>query len=231
MTDLDIQGVTAVKSGIMTIPFVLALVIGSVIAGGFTQRSGYYVPMMLACATITPIGIALFTTFQTDTGHAKWIGYQVLMGFGIGLGMQQSSMAAQTCLEKIDVPTGVSLMFFGQQLGGTVFVSVGQNVLSSRLISGLAAAKIPGLDPAIVVDAGATNIRHVVKPEYLGAVLKAYNHAVTTVFDVAVGTSCFLIVGALLMEWRTIKKDRGKFQEQQKAKEISKASSTSEQKH
>jgi MFS family permease len=201
----------------MTIPFVLALVVGSIFAGACTQRFGYYVPFMLACAVIVPIAAGLFTTFQTDTGHAKWIGYQVLVGFGIGLGMQQSSMAAQTCLEKIDVPTGVSLMFFGQQLGGTVFVSVGQNILSSRLISALAAARIPGLDPRIVIN----------------AVLKAYNHAVTNVFDVAVGTGCVLIVGALAMEWRSVKKDKGKLQGQGKDEESSKSSdtSTSDQKH
>jgi MFS family permease len=212
----------------MTIPFVLALVFGTIFAGGCTQRFGYYVPFMLLSAVIVPIATGLFTTFQTDTGHAKWIGYQVLIGFGIGLGMQQSSMAAQTCLPKIDVPTGVSLMFFAQQLGGTVFVSVGQNILSSRLISGLAAARIPGLDPGIVVNAGATNIRNVVRPEYLGAVLKAYNHAVTTVFDVAVGTSCLLIVGAVFMEWKSVKKDKGKVKGQGQDKDVSKNVDTSE---
>lgn len=117
-------------------------------------------------------------------------------------------MAAQTCLERTDVPTGVSLMFLGQELGGAVFVSVGQNILSSRFISGLAAAKIPGLDPGIVVNAGATNIRDMVKPEYLDAILKAYNHAITTVFGVATGTSYVLIVGALFMEWKSVKKNK-----------------------
>jgi MFS family permease len=203
----------------MTIPFVLALVIGAIFAGGCTQRFGYYVPLMLASAIIVPIATGLFTTFHTDTGHAKWIGYQVLVGFGIGLGMQQSSMAAQTCLDKIDIPTGVSLMFFGQQLGGTVFVSVGQNVLSSRLIAGLLAAKVPGLDASMVVNTGATNLRDVVKPEFLAAVLKAYNHAVTTVFIVAVGTSCILIVGAVFMEWKSVKKDKARFRKQSQEQE------------
>lgn len=226
LSDLRYKGATAVKSGIMTIPFVLALVIGSIFAGGCTQRFGYYAPFMIAGAVIVPIAAGLFTTFHTDTGHAKWIGYQVLIGFGIGLGMQQSAMAAQTCLPKIDVPTGVSLMIFGQQFGGAVFVSVGQNILSSRLISRLAAAKIPGLDPGIVVNAGATNIRSVVRPEYLNAVLQAYNQAVTTVFDVAVGTACLLVVGALFMEWKSIKKNKGKMPGVREGKEVSKDSGT-----
>jgi hypothetical protein len=192
----------------MTIPFVLAVFVGSMFAGACTLGFGYYVPFMFACAIIVPIAMGLFTTFQTDTGHAKWIGYQAFIGFGIGLGINQSSMAAQTCLERIDVPTGVSLMILGQELGGAVFVSVGQNILSTRFISGLVAAKIPGLDPGIVVNAGATNIRDMVKPEHLNAVLKAYNHAITTIFDVATGPSCVLVVGALFMEWKNVKKDK-----------------------
>jgi hypothetical protein len=209
----------------MIIPFVLALVIGSIFAGGCTQRFGYYVPFMFLSAVILPIATGLFTTFHTDTGHAKWIGHQVFIGFGIGLSMPPASMAAQTVLPKIDVPTGVSLMFFSQQLGGAIFVSVGQNILSSRLISGLAKAKIPDFDPEIVVNAGATNIRNVVRPEFLGAVLQAYNHALTTVYDVAVGTSCLLIVGAVFMEWKSIKKDKGNVQRKRQGKEVSKASS------
>ena len=140
--------------------------------------------------------------------------------------MQQSSMAAQTCLDKIDVPTGVSLMFFGQQLGGTVFVSVGQNVLSSRLIAGLLVAKVPGLDASMVVNTGATNLRDVVKPEFLAAVLEAYNRAVTTVFGVAVGTSCILIVGAVFMEWKSVKKDKARFQKQSQGQEQEQAKGT-----
>lgn len=205
-----IKGVSAVKSGIMIIPTVLALVIGSILAGGLTQRFGYYVPFLYLAAVLVPISTGLFTTFTTTTGHAKWIGYQVLMGFGIGVGMQQSSMAAQTVLSRQpkDVPTGVSLMFFGQQLGGSIFVSVGQNVLSNKLIKGLIDAAVPGLSPSTVLDAGATGIRSVVDPKYLEAVLKAYNAAVTDVFYVAVGVSCVLIVGALAMEWKSVKKDK-----------------------
>ena len=75
-----------------------------------------------------------------------------------------------------------------------------------------------------MANAGATNIRSVVKPEYLGAALKVYNHAVVSVFDVAVGTSCVLIVGALIMECKSVKKDKEAFKEHEKAqkREVSK---------
>lgn len=33
-----------------------------------------------------PIGAGLITTFTPTTNHARWIGYQVIYGFGLGLG-------------------------------------------------------------------------------------------------------------------------------------------------
>lgn len=39
-------------------------------------------------------------------------------------------------LKDQDVPIGASLIFFSQWLGGAIFVSVGQNVLSTKLVSG-----------------------------------------------------------------------------------------------
>ncbi|KAL8789123.1 MAG: hypothetical protein Q9195_006989 [Heterodermia aff. obscurata] len=117
-------------------------------------------------------------------------------------------MAAQTVLPNKDVPTGVSLNFFAQQVGGTVFVSVGQNVLVNKLVSGLAG--IPNFDPQVVVNTGATEIKSVVPPQFLGIVKAVYNHALVGVFEVALVLACLTIFGSLAIEWRSIKaqKDR-----------------------
>ena len=198
-----IRGVSAVKSGIMNIPLVLSLVVGSIVAGGSVTATGYYTPFMIASAILMSVGSGLLTTFQQNTGHAKWIGYQTLYGFGVGLGMQQAAMGAQTVLPKGDVPTGVSLMFFAQSLGGALFVSVGQNVFTNRLVTGL--AHVSGLDPSVVVRTGATDLRKVVAPKDLGMVLLAYNDALTHAFDAALAVSCLSILGALAMEWKSVK--------------------------
>ena len=203
-----IKDATPVHSGIMNLPTLLSLVVASILSGIFVKKVGYYTPPLIACSVIMPIGLGLFTTFTPETGHARWIGYQVLFGFGLGLGMQQASMAAQTVLPKRDVPSGVSLNFFAQQLGGTVFVSVGQNVLVNKLVSGL--ADIPNFDSAVVVNTGATEIKSVIPPQFLGIVKAVYNHALTDVFEVALVLSCLTIFGTLAIEWKSIKaqKDR-----------------------
>jgi hypothetical protein len=48
------------------------------------------------------------------------------------------------------------------------------------------------------------------------------------VFDVAVGTSCILIVGAVFMEWKSVKKDKAKFQKQSQEQEQVQTKSTEE---
>ena len=141
-------------------------------------------------------------------GHPGWIGYQALIGLGIGMGMLQPSMAAQTTLLKKDVPIGVALVTFNQALGGAIFLSVGQVVFVNGLIGGL--ANIPGLDAAKIVNAGATDLRGIVGSSYLPNILTAYNHALTNVFKLATAVACISIVGALAMEWKSVKKGEAK---------------------
>lgn len=203
-----IKGVSAVQSGIDTLPLVLALVVGAISAGQATGRIGYYTPFMLASACIMPIGAGLITTFKLDTGKGMWIGYQILFGFGLGIGMQQGALAAQTVLAKQDVPTGVSLIFFSQMLGGAIFVSVGQNVLDSHLVSGLVKL-VHGLDPGEIVNTGATEIRQRVPAQYLHDVLVVYNSAVRQTFIVALAMGCIALLGAVFVEWRSVKGIQG----------------------
>lgn len=199
-----IKNASAVHSGIMNIPTVLSLVVGSISSGVCTSRLGYYTPFMIACSVFMSIGAGLFTTFTRDTGHAKWIGYQVIYGFGVGLGMQQAGVAAQTILDRKDIATGVSLMFFARSLGGAIFLSVGQNVFTNRLTEGL--AKVSSIDAKFILRIGATELRRLVAQESLGVVLEAYNDALTRTFVVTVAVSAAAIVGALLMEWKSVRK-------------------------
>ncbi|MCJ1247227.1 hypothetical protein MMC30_004441 [Trapelia coarctata] len=148
------------------------------------------------------VGAGLVTTFTRDTGHAQWIGYQVLFGFGLGLGYQQAGIAAQTVLSKEDIPTGVALMFFAQALGGAVFVSIGQVVFSSHLVSTLG---LLGIDSQLIISTGATNLRNVVPASSLDDVLSAYNAALANAFDVALAVSCLSVLAAALIEWKSVR--------------------------
>ncbi|KAJ7282314.1 major facilitator superfamily domain-containing protein [Mycena rebaudengoi] len=171
-----IKGVSAVQSGIRNLPMILSLVLSSIVAGGIV----------------------------TATGSAHWIGYQIIYGLGVGLGMQQPVIAAQAVLDLADVPVGTTMLMFTQTLGGALFISVGQNVFVNKLVSGLV-SDVPAVNPAIILMAGATNIRHVVDPQFLAAVLVVYNKALISAFYVSVAMAALSLFGSMGVEWKSLK--------------------------
>ncbi|KAJ7472944.1 putative efflux pump antibiotic resistance protein [Mycena galericulata] len=204
-----IRGVSAVQSGIDNLPMVLAIVISSLVVGGAITALGYYTPFMILASVFTAVGAGLLSTFTVDAPAGHWIGYQIIYGIGVGAGIQQPLLAVQAVLSPHDVATGTSLILFMQTLGGTLFVSVSQNILRSKLLSGLI-SQVPAVDPALILNAGATSLRDAatVNPEYLPAVLKVYNDALVSAFYVAVAMAGLSVLGALGSEWKSVRRKK-----------------------
>lgn len=58
-------------------------------------------------------------------------------------------------------------MVFIRSLGGAIFVSTGQNLFRNRVLSGVF-ARIPELDPYIILQTGVAEIRQAVNQSGLG---------------------------------------------------------------
>ncbi|CAF9933684.1 MAG: hypothetical protein ALECFALPRED_005660 [Alectoria fallacina] len=199
-----IKGVSAVESGIRNLPMILGLVIVSIISGIAITVLGYYTPFMILSSLLMATGAGLISTFKVGTGHAMWIGFQAVYGFGVGAGMQQGVIAAQTVCTLDDIPTATAIMNFCLTLGGALFISVGQNIFTDRLSTNLA-NNVPILNPSVVLNTGATSLRNAVGPGSLEGVLFAYNDALTHAYYVSVAMASLSIVGALGMEWKSVK--------------------------
>lgn len=200
-----IQGATPFDSGVRILPTTLETVLFSFVAGFGVAKSGYYTPFMIVGAALLLTGASLATTWQVDSPPAKWVGYQLLFGAGAGLGIQQAHTAAQTVLPVVDVPTGAVIVIFAQIFGGTVWLSVAQNILTSQLLGGIADA-VPTLDAKAILDMGATGLRDTVGAEYLDVVLKVYNSALTRTLYCGVALAAVSFIASTGMEWRSIKK-------------------------
>lgn len=188
----------------MNLPTILSVVVVSILSGGLVTVFGYYTPFMIASSMIMTIGAGLLTTLETDSNHSKWIGYQALFGIGLGLGMQQPMIVAQTALKPADIPSGTAIVMFAQTLGGAIFVSVGQNVFQNQLVKNLA-QYAPDEDAAKLISAGATMLRTVVSGDALHRVLIAWNAAVMQTFYVSVAMGALSLVGPIFVEWLSVK--------------------------
>jgi EmrB/QacA subfamily drug resistance transporter len=198
-----VKSETAIHAGESLFPLVISLVIMSILAGGFTQRVGYYMPPIMISPVLTTVGAVLLTRLTTNSGSSKWISDQVVYGFGTGMAMQTVNMAAQTVLDRVDISTGMALNFFGQNLGGAIFVAVAQNIFQSKLTKKLSG--IPGIPSGALNTVGILDLSKAVPPQLLPQVQKAFNTSVTDCLYVAVALSTATMIPALLMEWKNIK--------------------------
>ena len=183
---------------------ILGVVIMSMVGGIATTVIGYYTPFTIAASILMGIGGGLLSTFTTTTGSPKWIGYQVIFGMGVGFGMQQPLIAAQTVLPKKDIPLGTAIVMFSQTLGGAIFVSVAQNIFTNSLLTNLKQV-VPGLNPELVLATGATELRKVVPHQFLGGVQSAYNDAIMNTFYVGVAMGALTLFGSAALEWKSVK--------------------------
>ncbi|PNY23295.1 Major facilitator superfamily domain, general substrate transporter [Tolypocladium capitatum] len=199
-----VKGASAVTSGVMNMPMLLGVVLFTVASGVVVTAWGYYTPFIIGAAVLMPTGYGLMSTLQMDSSAAAWIGYQLIAGAGVGIGMQQPLTAVQAVLDIADVPTGMAIIIFAQSLGGALFVTAGQTVFSNRLAA-FVAEYAPRVDPQLVLSAGATKIRDVIAQQCLDSVVHAFNSALSNCFLASTATASAAVVGAVMVEWKSVK--------------------------
>lgn len=89
----------------------------------------------------------------------------------------------QNLVPLTQIPTAMATVIFGQNLGGAIFLVVGNAIFDNTLRAQLAArAAVLGVDPAVVVGVGARSVRALgLSPAALAAALDAYAAAVDRV--------------------------------------------------
>ncbi|OJJ44953.1 hypothetical protein ASPZODRAFT_153281 [Penicilliopsis zonata CBS 506.65] len=204
----SVRGSSAMKSGIQLLPLMLATVTSSVIVGGLVTMAGYYTPFLIVSTAIVCIGAGLLTTYSVDISTSKWIGYQILTGAGVGAGFQIPMTAVQTVLPAKDIPLGSAAVMFFQTLGGALFIAVGQSVFQNGLISGLQ-QYAPTVNSATIINAGATEIRHVLdtigQTDQLHNVIQAYMKGLANTYRVSLALIIVAFVASCFLEWKSVK--------------------------
>ncbi|CEJ82418.1 hypothetical protein VHEMI02484 [[Torrubiella] hemipterigena] len=198
-----VQGVSAIESGKRTLPMLIGNMVGTTMAGVAVTILGYYAPFMIIATILTSIGGGLLTHFHPTISSASWIGYQALVGFGIGVGWQQPIVAVQAAVSIDDVPITTAVLSFTQTIGGSLFVSIAQTAFSNALVRDFH-TRLPDLDPASILDYGATYLARHVPGQYLSSVIEMYSDALVHCFIVATAMAALSITGGCFVEWKDI---------------------------
>ncbi|KAG9532239.1 MFS general substrate transporter, partial [Aureobasidium melanogenum] len=118
----------------------------------------YYTPFIIGCMALFACGAGLLTTLSITTPYRDNLGFQILAGFGVGIGFEGGIIAVQTVLSGRDIPVAISVVSFFMTIGGAIFVPISQTIFQNGF---LAAIKIlaPQLDGHVFLKGGATRIR------------------------------------------------------------------------
>ncbi|PQE06403.1 hypothetical protein CJF32_00002433 [Rutstroemia sp. NJR-2017a WRK4] len=199
-----VKGTTAEGSGIRTIPYLGSVIVSSILAGAGITILGFYKPFMITAGAIFTVGAGLIYTLQVASNVGRWVGYQLICGFGAGIGVQIPFIAVQVVLNSKDMPTGNAIAIFFNSLGGAISISIAQNVFSNGLVKYIP-QYAPDVNPGIVYAAGATHLREVIPKESLAAVLKAYCLALDQSFVLAIAVGGIATGCACFVEWKSVK--------------------------
>lgn len=175
--------------------------VGTTLAGIAVTMRGRFTPFAIIGTILTSIGGDPFTLFNTKTISMEWIGYYVLVGFGIGIGVgwQQPIIAVMA-----DAPTATAAITFAQTIGGSIFVIVAQAQFSNKLAKELA-TRPPTLDPSEVLRGGASDLVRHVPERCVSAVLMSYNSGLTSAFFVGTMLVACSAIVSIFVAWTSIK--------------------------
>ncbi len=194
-----VRGDSATKSGLMMLPFVVGMMIGSVGGGRLISKLGKYRKFPIVGSLLVIASFLLFSHTGIDTSRTLLGVWMVLLGLGLGLIMPVTTLAVQNSVQRVEMGTATSAVTFfrsiGSSLGAAIFGAILINRLSYHLVANLpASAHI-----STTLNSQMLNNLGGLPPATLHAVLNAFAQAFGNVFLYAIPFTVLAFIIALFL--------------------------------
>jgi EmrB/QacA subfamily drug resistance transporter len=145
-----VVGVKATNSGLLLLPLMGGLVVGSIGGGFVMSRTGLYKVQAIVGMVLMASGMYLLTTLTVHSTQFEVA--RDVVGFGLGLGLSFSvfNVVAQNAVKAQYISSSVSALQFIRQMGGTLGLAVLGSVVNQQLkvkiatdVPASALAKVP----------------------------------------------------------------------------------------
>ena len=132
------RGYSPTQAGSLTIPMMVGLLISSIVAGNLISRFGKIKPFIIAGTVLLAVGFGALGTIDHTTSLLFVSAAMLLIGFGMGMTVQNFTLVVQNAVPLKDIGAASSTVSFFRSLGGTIGVSVLGAVLARQVASGIA---------------------------------------------------------------------------------------------
>jgi EmrB/QacA subfamily drug resistance transporter len=193
-------GVSATASGLLLIPLMGFVLVGSTIGGRVMSRTGRYRSVAISGSAVLTVGAGLLATMGPST--ALWLPslYVGVTGLGIGLVLPVSVIAVQNGADPEQLGAATSLTQFVRKIGSTIGVAVLGGLFNARVNESLdlAASRLPaGTDPESFLET--PSVINALPAEIAEIVRNAVSSGSTAAFTVALVVAAISLMVSIRM--------------------------------
>lgn len=202
----SIHGQSAITSGVNNLPYVAFYALGCIASGALIGKTKLLQPYQFASGLLTTAAAALLYTLDIDSSKARYIGPQVLYGFGIGIGNQVPMTTLQALSKPEDVASITGIILMCNALSGAFFVTAAQSLFANRLLQAFA-SNAPEMNAMQILATGASEIREVFSGQSLKAVVEAYMIGVKAIFAFSLAGAAVMVLISLAIPFKKLPMD------------------------
>ncbi|KAJ5267191.1 Efflux pump dotC [Penicillium angulare] len=127
------KGASAMRSGVLILPLILAEAFGGILTGMIIHRTGRYLELIWFGLVLMTIGNGLFINLNAYSSIGEIIGYQILSGFGAGFLFQTPIIAIQAMVSQDDTATATATLGFIRNMATATSIVIGGVVFQNSI--------------------------------------------------------------------------------------------------
>lgn len=124
---------SATNSGILLLPMILGLTIGSIVVGQIVNKTGKYKIFIVTGLAVATIGVFTLHDLNPSSDYLALAWRMALAGVGLGMAMPIFNLAVQNALPQKDLGAATSSVQLFRSIGGTVGLAVMGGLLNNFL--------------------------------------------------------------------------------------------------
>ncbi|MBA8959274.1 EmrB/QacA subfamily drug resistance transporter [Rhodococcus percolatus] len=200
------RGYTPTMAGVLTIPMVAGMLLGTVGSGQLITRFGKWKPFVVGGAVLMIVGFGLLGTIDHETSLTLVGAYIAIIGLGMGMLMQNLVLAVQNTVSVQNIGAASSSVAFFRTFGGAIGVSVLGSVLATRVadLSADGFAKL-GIPTGSSSGGGSLDLTSMPAPVQ-GVIRAAYGDATGRIFLIAAAVAVITLIAVILLPNRPLRR-------------------------
>jgi EmrB/QacA subfamily drug resistance transporter len=195
-----VRGDTATNSGLLLMPQMIGILVGTISAGRLTTRTGHYKIFPLIGLPMLAASFLVLSRMQPDTSQWVAIVCMVFVGAGIGMTTPALMLSVQNTVDTDDIGSATSALMTMRSMGSSLGAALFGAVLTGRLTAELSDNLGPaarGIDPALL--RGSPDQIARLPDAVQHGVIESFADALSAVFLVAVPIAILAFVIVLFL--------------------------------